>query len=78
MISEEYIKAWRIGNDKGNGYAVGDDDMSCSQAAEHEGYTDIEEDETGQVLATDGEDLVVIRDANGPWAVRIPASDLQE
>ena len=77
MISEEYIRAWRIGNDAGDGYAVGDEDMTPLQAAEDEGYTDIEEDEIGQVLCTDGDDLVVIRDHNGPWAIRIPSEDLQ-
>jgi hypothetical protein len=76
MISEEYIKAWRIGNDEGQGFAVGDVDMTCEEAAEAEGYTDLEVDETGQVLCSDGDDLIVIRDHNGPWAVRIPAEDL--
>lgn len=75
-IGDEYIRAWEIGNDDGNGFAVGDDGMTCEEAAEAEGYTDLEVDSTGQVLCTDGDDLVVIRDDNGPWAVRIPAADL--
>jgi hypothetical protein len=75
-IGYEYIRAWKIGNDAGHGFAVGDDDMTCEQAAEAEGYTDLEVDATGQVLCTDEDDLVMIRDHNGPWAVRIPAGDL--
>lgn len=77
MIGDEYIRAWRIGNDAGDGFSVGDDNMTPCQAAEYEGYTDIEEDETGQVLCSDGDDLIVIRDHNGPWAVRIPGDELQ-
>lgn len=77
MISEEYLRAWNIGNDNGQGYSVGDAEDTPLEAAEAEGYTDIEEDETGQVLCSDGCDLVVIRDHNGPWAVRILAEDLQ-
>ena len=77
MISEEFIQAWRLGNDEGEGFAAGAENMTPRQAAEDEGYTNIEEDETGQVLCTDGDDLIVIRDVYGPWAVRIPA-EVQE
>jgi len=77
MLPDEYIRAWRIGNDNGDGFSVGDEEDSPLEAAEEAGFTDIEEDEIGQVLCSDGDDLVVIRDHNGPWAVRIPASDLE-
>jgi hypothetical protein len=76
MIGEEYIRAWRIGNDAGEGFAVGADGMSPDEAAEFEGYTHPWVDCTGQVLCADGDDLIVIRDHNGPWAVRIPSEDL--
>jgi hypothetical protein len=76
MISEEYIRAWRIGNDAGEGFAVGNEGMTCEEAAEAEGYTHLEVDCTGQVLCSDGDDLIMIRDHNGPWAVRILSDDL--
>ena len=60
-FDEEYIKAWNI----------------PEETAADEGYTDLEVDEIGQVLCSDGDDLIVIRDHNGLWAVRIPADDLQ-
>lgn len=75
VIMEEFIRAWNVGNNNGEGFEVGEQTDTPFQAAEREGYTEIEEDETGQVLATDFEDLIVIRNCNGPWAVRIKCKD---
>lgn len=74
MINENIIKKWHIGNDNGEGYAVGDDNMTPAEAAEAEGLIICDEDITGQVVAIASEDddcFVVIRDHNGPWAVTV-------
>jgi len=76
---DEYLRAWRIENDKGHGFAVGDNTQTPKEAAEAEGFTEIEYlDPEHNVVCSDNEDLIVICECGGgPWAVRIPASDLR-
>jgi len=38
-MHNEYLKKWRTENNNGNGFAVGDADMSPKQAADVEGFT---------------------------------------
>jgi hypothetical protein len=74
MIDEKHIRDWRIGNDAGKGFPVGESDMTPEQAAESEGYEILSTDCDGQTLCRDVNnlnDLILIRDHNGPWAVRI-------
>lgn len=66
------LNYWRKENNAGNGYAVGEEFMSPAEAADAEEYSEIEEiDPTGNVICMDGNDIIVICDANGPWACKI-------
>ena len=74
MISKSLLNRWRIGNDNGKGYALGDNNMTPAEAAEDCGLEIIDEDHTGNVVARllhGDNSLVVIRDHNGPWAVKV-------
>lgn len=65
---DEVLSLWRKGNDAGEGFAVGE-----------EGYDIDEIDGIGDYLYTaediavyqDGDTLVGVADANGPWAVKL-------
>lgn len=66
------ITLWREGNDRGDGYAVGDEKHSPSQAAEAEGWTIIEVDAAGRALCDRCDNqLTLICDSHGPWAVDV-------
>jgi hypothetical protein len=68
----ELMDAWRRGNDAGEGYAVGGESQSPSQAADEEGIRESGDlDPTGNIVAVSGDRLIVICDANGPWAVDV-------
>jgi hypothetical protein len=72
MSSGGWIKEWRRGNDRGDGYEAGNESDSPVRAAIREGWDVIEEDITGNVLAMrPGGGMVVIADLNGPWAVDV-------
>lgn len=72
MISESLIKKWHMGNDNGEGYPIGDEDMTPLEAAEYDDLAVIDDDCYGNVVAAyDETHLVVIRDHNGPWAVTV-------
>lgn len=78
ITDEEALASWKKENNAGNGYAVGEEFMSPANAAEAEGYTEINEiDPTGNVLCMDGDgdDVIVICDANGPWACKIKGAE---
>lgn len=69
---EDALGCWNLENDAGNGYSVGEELMSPADAADAEGYSEIEIiDPTGNVICMDGPDVIVICDANGPWACKI-------
>ena len=72
----EIESLWGKGNDAGDGYAVGEANMTPREAAEAEEFDDIRTFDTGTstnhcVVARDGHKWVAICDANGPWAVTI-------
>ena len=73
LTNEELLSAWLRGNDRGEGYPVGGVSDSPAEAAERSGYIDITDiGPDGAVCATNGRgELVVICDANGPWAVTV-------
>jgi len=64
---------WSDGNDSGAGYAVGSPDDDISQVegigalVYREGVSD------GLAIYRDGDDIVLVGDSNGPWAVRCSA-----
>lgn len=66
------MAAWRTGNDDAEGYALGDASASPSEAARRSGATDIVKccPEGSVACVIDGR-VVVICDANGPWAVDV-------
>lgn len=72
-ISDSELKRlWREGNDQGRGYAIGDDDMSPHQAAKDGGLENIQKiDPEGNVVGILAGDIIVVCDANGPWAVTV-------
>lgn len=70
--TEELLNAWREGNDAGYGYAVGDEKDTPEEAARAEGLEQVTQiDCTGVVAAVYVFDIVVICDADGPWAVDV-------
>ena len=76
LTDSEIESLWSKGNDAGNGYAVGEANMTPREAAEAEEFDDIRTFDTWNstshcVVARDGDKLVAICDANGPWAVTI-------
>jgi hypothetical protein len=67
---DEAMKAWREGNDAGQGFAVGKEGQSPREAAKYEGWTVVGEADNGAVLIGDSSvGWVMIADSNGPWAV---------
>ena len=72
MTNDELINIWRNGNAAGRGYSIGGPDDSPEIVAELDCMDEIRVlDPEGSVAALDGIGLVVIRDHNGPWAVRV-------
>lgn len=62
--------AWRAGNNAGDGYSPGDD---YDPAAPREGWELIDlatADDQVDVWRV-GDDVVLVGDAHGPWAVRV-------
>lgn len=79
LTDREIESQWDAGNNAGDGYAVGDEQMSPYEAAEAEGFSDIRTFATRQstghcVIGRDATgDWVAVCDANGPWAVTLSA-----
>jgi hypothetical protein len=72
MTDKELLNAWRSGNDSGRGYAVGEEDMSPSDAAKDAGLENIRTiSPDGIVVGELAGDVVVVADCNGPWAVTV-------
>jgi hypothetical protein len=71
--TDNFIEAWRWGNDKGEGYSIGKEYHSPMQAAQSEGLTCIIQISTdGSVLGYDSEGrVIVVCDSHGPWAVDV-------
>lgn len=70
-ITNEIINTWTTRNNDGEGFPVGDDGMTCREAATDEGYTIISErsvDGDEVLCRTKSGRAVLICDANGPWA----------
>ena len=64
--TEELISAWHVENDKGNGYAPESEDVAI--AAEDELSDAVKIEITGEMAGLDGDNLIVICNANGAWA----------
>lgn len=67
-------KAWRIGNDNGEGFPIGDDDDEPMEAAQRAGLQsprEVDGLDGGIVCGWDGDRLIAIADSSGPWAVDI-------
>jgi hypothetical protein len=76
LTDAEISDLWYKGNNAGNGYAVGEANMTPREAAEAEEFDEIRTFDTDTstnhcVVARDGDKLVAICDANGPWAVDV-------
>jgi hypothetical protein len=70
---QEILTAWQAGNDAGNGFALGDVRHTPEQAVIEERWDILATYEEGRVVAWDGNNnrIVVVCDANGPWAVDV-------
>ena len=76
LTNSEIEALWDKGNNAGEGYAVGGEQMTPREAAEAEGFDDIRTFDTRTsaghcVIGRDGDTWVAICDANGPWAVKL-------
>lgn len=72
ISDEELKKLWRRGNDAGRGYAIGEEDQSQREAAKDGGLENIQKiDQEGNVVGILDGDIIVVCDANGPWAVTV-------
>lgn len=69
--ASELMAAFRAGNDAGNGFAVGDADMTPREAAEIDWTHRADLTPEGSVVATDFGRIYVVADVNGPWAVDV-------
>ena len=70
-FADDHLPCWRIRNNAGLGYDVGEEHHTPEEAAIHEDMEIIDRGDEGRVLAIDGNDLVLICDANGPWACTV-------
>lgn len=72
-MEKELMKKWNNGNDNGQGWAIGDDNMTPTEAALEHGLVDVHDiDCEGNVVGMDDDgNLVVVCDSHGPWAVTI-------
>jgi len=64
---KEIKEIFRTKNDAGEGFSIGDEDMTPREAAEYEGYT-VEYETVDGVCYCGG---IIVADANGPWAVYV-------
>ena len=81
LTDSEIEAAWDKGNDAGDGYAVGDSDMTPLEAAKAEDFVNVRTFNTRTstsrcVVGHDGRNWVALCDANGPWAVTIEVKRL--
>ena len=73
-ITTEIVNIWTTRNDQGTGSPAGEEGMTCREAAIDEGYTILDErsNDGDEVLCrTQSGRLVLICDANGPWAIYV-------
>jgi len=66
-----WLNDWRRGNDRGDGYEVGNEKDSPSRAARREGWTVVDTDVDAVLATKRNGKMVVIADSNGPWAVDV-------
>ena len=76
MTDAEIYDAWSRGNDRADGYPIGEKTMTPWEAAEDEGLEDIRTFDGPNTLGTcvvgrDGGKWIAICDVYGPWAVDI-------
>ena len=78
---QELMDAFETGNNAGNGYGPGEEKDTPFGAADREEYIILRSIEGGTnnpgepVLCEDGDDLIVIANVNGPWAVTVAKVD---
>lgn len=74
---QELMDAFELGNNAGNGFGAGETTDSPLEAADREEYIVLRNIEGGTncpgdpVFCEDGDDLIVIANVNGPWAVNV-------
>ena len=68
---KEAMKAWRLGNDKGEGFPVGAETDSLEAAAQRENLTILQRFQNGSLVTTDGVSTIMVCHVYGPWAVTI-------
>lgn len=74
---EELMDAFTLGNNAGRGFGVGLPAETPAQAATTEEYVILRDIERGTnnpgepVFCEDGDDLIVIANIHGPWAVSV-------
>ena len=74
MNNTELLTSWTSGNDAGRGFACGAESDTPRDAAARNHWTDIREiGPDGAVVARApiDDELIVICNANGPWAVAV-------
>lgn len=72
--------AWNASNDRAEGFPLGSETQTPSQAALAEGFTVVTSQRAGTsdeiVLARRGQELVIVANAHGPWAVPVTEIEL--
>jgi hypothetical protein len=73
MKTDSFMEAWIYGNNKGNGYSIGEEYHSPMQAAQSEGLSCIIQiSKDGSVLGYDCDGrVIVVCWSQGPWAVDV-------
>jgi hypothetical protein len=80
---EELMDAFEAGNNAGKGFGAGETTDTPTEAADREEYVILRRSIEGgtnnpgePVFCEDGDDLIVIANVHGPWAVTV--SDIEE
>lgn len=73
----QWMAAWRKGNNKGDGYPIGNDNDTPEKAAKRAKKKIVDKSSAGCVLCQSSSGYTVICDSNGPWAVDIDSGVLE-
>ncbi len=80
LTTREVSELYSTVNNRGAGFAVGQDGQSLDAAAAEDGWSIVRRVGTGndQILVIEREDEVaLLGDAHGPWAVPVESGDLK-
>ena len=73
MILSESLEIWREKNNNGEGFAVGEDNMTPIESANAEGFDVLDVSRSHEyILCKDDDDNYIgIGDLHGPWAIKL-------